>query len=454
MKRRWPRSLTARILLGEAAAIMVAAILLPLALSSILGRTTRDYQNELLLDQAEAVARALRPDGHGGWQASLPPMLQSTYHSSYDGRAFAVVDSAGRLRAASRFADPASWRHSPRADEPRPFRLASTAGVSLPVPQKGLWVVATQDQNEPGAIVDDIVAAFQSQYQLVLLTGLLLLPLINSLLIRRLVLSVRRVSQQATEIGPHNLHLRLETSGLPSEMAPLVAAANGLLDRLEHSFQEQGQFVANVAHELRTPLAALRLRAGAVEDAALRAGLDRQVLRLSHVISQLRDLGSLESGAPDRSSRFALTALAAELVGERHLEMAAAGHPLSFLPASVTGEIDGNRALVEMALTNLLDNALRHTPEGTQITVEAGPDWVTVADDGPGLTADGTDRAVRRFWRADHKRSDSAGLGLSIVRRIMDAHSGSLEIANRAPHGAAMTLRFNIVSKKSPPPVS
>jgi signal transduction histidine kinase len=437
-----PRSLTARILLGEATAILVAALLLPLALSSMLGRTTRNYQDEALLDQAETVARALAPDGHGGWHVTLPPMLQSTYHSSYDGRAFAVVDVAGRLRAASRFADPVAWRQSPRGDEPRAFRLESTAGMSLPVAAKGLWVIAMQDENGPGAIVDDVVAAFQSQYLVVLLAVLLLLPLVNSLLVRRLVNSVSRVSEQATQIGPHNLHVRLETSGLPSEMAPLVGAANALLDRLEQSFVEQGQFVANVAHELRTPLAALRLRAGAVEDPAIRVGLDRQVLRLSHVISQLRDLGSLESGAPDRSSRFDLTALAAELVGERHFEMAAAQHPVSFVPGEGLNEIEGNRALVEMALTNLLDNALRHTPAGTQVRVETTGQAVTVADDGPGLVGDGALRATTRFWRADHKRSDSAGLGLSIVRRIMEAHGGTLEIANREPHGAALTLRF------------
>jgi signal transduction histidine kinase len=442
MKGWRPRSLTTRILLAEAAAIAVAALLLPLALASVLGRTTSDYQDRLLLAQARAVAAALVPDGRNGWRVALPPMLRTAYHSSYDGRAYAVVDGQGRLRAASRFAGHMPWTRSPRGQDALPFRLASTAGVSLPVPGRDLWVLATQDENGPGAIVDDIVAAFQPRYLAVLLGVLLVLPLVNSLLVRRLVLSIRQVSAQATEIGPHNLHVRLGTEGLPSEMSPLVTAANALLDRVEDSFREQGQFVANVAHELRTPLAALRLRVEGMEDAGLRAGLERQVERLTHVISQLRDLGALESGAPDRTSRFALGQLTAEVVGERMAEMAAAGHPVAMEPAQEAGELAGNRALVEMALTNLLDNALRHTPAGTRVTVATGARWITVADDGPGLTGGGATEATRRFWRADHKRSDSAGLGLSIVRRIMEAHGGTLEIANRKPHGAAVTLRF------------
>ncbi len=311
------------------------------------------------------------------------------------------------------------------------------------MPALGLWVLVTQDESGPGAIIDDIAGTFRPRYSAVLLAVLLLLPLVNSLLVRRLVLSVRRVSAEATGIGPHNLHQRLGTGGLPSEVVPLVAATNALLARLEASFHEQGQFVANVAHELRTPLAALKLRAGAVEEAALRAGIDRQVERLSPLISQLRDLGALERGAPDRTSRFALDALAGELVAERADGFLAAGHRRALAAPDRPVALCANRALAEMALANLLDNALRHTPAGTAVRVVVRADAsVTVEDDGPGLTTEGTAAAARRFWRADHKRSDSAGLGLSIVRRIMDAHGGQLRIANREPHGAAVTLAF------------
>ena len=442
--RPWlPRSLTTRILAAEVATIAVAALLLPLLLVSVLGRTTRDYQDRVLFGQARAVAAGLAPDRRGGWRVTLPQPLKATFSTDYDGRAFAVVDGAGRLRVASRYAALVPWRAAPRGAQPIAFRAPPFAGVTLPATADGLWVIVTQDQSGPGAIIDDIAKAFQPRFSAVLLVVLVLLPIVNSLLIRRLVLSVRRVSAEATAIGPQNLHARLGTRGLPSEVTPLVSATNALLARLEQSFHEQGQFVANVAHELRTPLAALRLRAGVVEDAAVRAGIDRQIERLTHVISQLRDLGALERGAPDRRSRFDLAALAAEMVAERADTMAAADHPVALVPSAAPVEIVGHRALVEMALTNLLDNAVRHTPAGTRVIVSVAPDnALRVEDDGPGLTAEGADMAGHRFWRADHKRSDSAGLGLSIVRRIMEAHGGRLAIANCDPHGASLTLHF------------
>lgn len=437
-----PRSLTARILLAEVAAIAVAALLLPLLLRAVFEHTTQDYQDRLLFDQARAVRQGLAPDGHGGWRVTLPPFLRAAYSTNYDGRAFAVVDGTGALRAGSRYAGLTPWRSSPRPAVMRAFRADNYSGVTLPVPAIGLWVIVTQDASGPGAIIDDIAGTFQPRYSAVLLVVLLLLPLVNSLFIRRLVLSVRRASDEATAIGPDNLHARLGLDGLPSEVRPLASATNALLARLEAGFREQGQFVANVAHELRTPLAALRLRAGAVDDDAVRAGIERQIERLTHVISQLRDLGAIERGAPDRSTRFSLSSLAADVVRERVGDAAAEGRDIAFV-ASVPVELEGNRALIEMALVNLLDNALRHTPAGTatRVIVTDAPS-IVVEDDGPGLVGAGADMAGSRFWRADHRRSDSAGLGLSIVRRIMDAHGGALRVSNREPHGAVMTLLF------------
>ncbi len=158
-----------------------------------------------------------------------------------------------------------------------------------------LWVIVTQDQDQPGVIIDDVVREFLLRYLAVLLPLLVLLPIANSLIIRQLVLVVRRVSARAANIGARNLDVRLPESGLPTEISPLVGAANGLIERLQASFQQQKEFSGNVAHELRTPLATLQLSLDAVEERAVREPLVRQVRRLSHVISQLRDLASLET---------------------------------------------------------------------------------------------------------------------------------------------------------------
>ena len=100
--------------------------------------------------------------------------------------------------------------------------------------------------------------------------------------------------------------------------------------------------------------------------------------------------------------------------------------------------------LLRIALVNLIDNAVRHTPAGCAITVSVGPDGgVTVEDDGPGLAVDARDPAARRFRRNDTARSDSAGLGLSIVERIMAVCGGSLETGSAAAGGALLRLKFD-----------
>jgi signal transduction histidine kinase len=105
--------------------------------------------------------------------------------------------------------------------------------------------------------------------------------------------------------------------------------------------------------------------------------------------------------------------------------------------------VTGNAGLLTMALTNLIENALLHTPGGTAIEVALAPSGsVSVADDGPGIAQDDHGKLARRFWRADHRRSDGAGLGLSIVQRIVEVHRGRLETGASPLGGACFTLHL------------
>ena len=122
----------------------------------------------------------------------------------------------------------------------------------------------------------------------------------------------------------------------------------------------------------------------------------------------------------------------AVLTGGRTIEVSGADHPVM---------IRGNRGLLAMAITNLVDNARLHTPPGTTIELTLTPTGrISVADNGPGVIEEDTERLVRRFWRADHRRSDGAGLGLSIVQRIAHVHHGDLQIARSPSGGACFTL--------------
>ncbi len=444
MRGAWRRSLIGQILLVELAAIAVAALVLPSITVSMLRQTMLVYQRNSLVEQAQDVARELSLGPDAQLRVALTPARAQLYATPYDGRAFAVIDRDGRLVARSRFAAGVPWDQAPRSQRARSFRAGTFVGASLPVVVAGrhFWVLVSQDESGPGAILDDVVASFLWRYLALLVVVLLLLPLVNSLLIHRVTLAVRRVSAQAAEIDAQRLDVRLDERGVPAEVAPLVAATNALVARLAQSFRQQAEFIANVVHELRTPLATLRMRADAVADAPARAALTVQVERISHVVAQLQDLASLDE--PDQAALgpLDLGEVARIVVGDRAPAILAAGDTVALDAPTAPVRVCGNATLAEMAIGNLVGNAAKHTPPGTAILVTVRDDGsVTVADDGPGI-AGAADEVVQRFWRADHQRSDSAGLGLSIVARIMQVHGGTLEIGTAETGGAAFTLRF------------
>lgn len=439
--RYWPRSLIARILLVELGAILIVATLLPAIMIWLLDQQMNHYEVKVLREQAREIAGSIDPVG-GRLMVRLRPDITQTYATRYDGRAYIIVDGTGLEREGSPFAHLVPWERAPRANAVRSFRIGATVGVSLPVRRGGtaFWVIVTQDETGRGAIVDDVAHAFVTRYGPVLALILLLLPLFNSFLIRRLVGAVRSVSAQAETIGPQNLAMRLEEAPLPQEIAPLAHAINGLLVRLQQSFQQQSEFVANVAHELRTPLTTLKFQIEAVEDEAAVAQLSDTTDRLGHVISQLQALAGLEVMSRSFAS-FDLVELARDVISELAPRILSNGDTIELEAPEIPVTVRANRTLIALALTNLVSNATQHTPPGTNIRVAVTAQaMIDVADDGPGIASSDPQNARQRYWRADNRRSDSAGLGLSIVSRIMDVHEGELIVSSDENGGARFRL--------------
>lgn len=441
----WPRSLIARILLLELGAIAVAAIALPLILISLLHSEVERYQRRTLTGQAQAITRSFVPSGRGT-TVKLGPDLANAYATPYDGRAYVISDRAHRALAGSAYSDLVPWRQAPLGATMQTFQAGNFIGVSLPARfgSEPAWIIVTQDEGGPGAILDDVVRGFIGRFDPVLVMILLLLPLINSVLIGRVVLAIRAASQRAKTIGPRSLDIRLEEAGLPREVAPLAHATNDLLMRLQTSFRQQSEFVANVAHELRTPLAIHRVELEAVSDPTLRVRLSASVDRLTHVITQLQDLAELETISETPFERFDARDLARDTVEQLAPQILAAGDSIELDVPGAPVAIAANRTLVTLALTNLISNASRHTPTGTSIAVLVrAPGTIEVRDDGPGIAASAPELSTQRYWRADHQRSDNAGLGLSIVSRIMEVHDGQLEILSSADTGTRCLLHIS-----------
>jgi two-component system OmpR family sensor kinase len=260
------------------------------------------------------------------------------------------------------------------------------------------------------------------------------------------------MSQAVAKRQPDALAPLAERS-LPQELQPLAGSLNALLARLDSALGAQRRFTADAAHELRTPLAALKLQL----DVARRANdqpsrvaayddLDAGVERAAHLVDQLLTLARIEPEAlATRAVDCDLAAIAKEAIVARGA-LAVDKHIDLGLARETPVHVRGDPASLAILLSNLLDNALRYTPEGGKIDValdnDGGRAVLTVIDNGPGIPPEERARVFDRFFRGDD-REPGSGLGLSIVKRIADAHHATIELG--APDdgtGLVVTVRF------------
>lgn len=270
--------------------------------------------------------------------------------------------------------------------------------------------------------------------------------------VRRGLEPLERIAHQVEQRSAESLD-PIADDDTPGEVKSLVAALNRLLKRLGQAFDTQRAFVADAAHELRTPLAALKLQTQlaerAADDAERRAALHTLhggIDRASHLIAQLLDLARQEEAARSRERMpLRLDALAREAVGERAARAFALGVDAGVLHADeivMTGDLAGLRALTG----NLIDNALQYTPRGGRVDVEVrqepGAALLIVADTGPGIPAEHRERVFDRFYRVPGMRAPGSGLGLAIAQRAAQAHGAVIELDGNPGGGLRVTVRF------------
>lgn len=294
-----------------------------------------------------------------------------------------------------------------------------------------------------------------------LLPTLLAIPLLLFLIsvavnkgLRPLVSLVREVKKR----DPRDLK-PLATLAAPVEVSPLVDALNSLLTRLERALESERQFTGNAAHELRTPLAALRVQA----QVARNATNDEQRLRAlnqiivgvdlnSRLVDQLLILSRLDA----ESGGLASEPVGLLGVAERTV---AASEPLAQqrsvslrLEGSEDALTRGDEACIGALLRNLIDNAIRYTPAGGEVVVSVRHcglfNRVIVTDTGPGIPEEESETVFRRFKRGSGTNVPGSGLGLSIVRRICELHGGSVQLANRKGGGLRCEVRLRPLAEE------
>ena len=268
---------------------------------------------------------------------------------------------------------------------------------------------------------------------------------------------IERVRRQVAARRPDDL-APLPTAGLPAEVRPLVGEMNGLLTRLSDAWDALTHFTADAAHELRSPLAALRLQAQSLQRAPddatraiaterLLAGIDRATRLVEQLLALARQEGAGE-GAELVS--LDLTALARNALADAEPE--AARHAIALTLDAPTAHVvlRADEAALAVLLRNLLGNALRHTPPRGQVRVgvreEASVIDLTVEDSGPGIAPDERARVQDRFYRVPGTPGHGSGLGLAIVRAIGERHGAALTLdASPTLGGLRVMLRWPAV---------
>ncbi len=271
----------------------------------------------------------------------------------------------------------------------------------------------------------------------------------------RVLRPLTTITSAAREISATDLHRRLALAGPDDEFKELGDTFDGLLGRLEQSFQSQRQFVANASHELRTPLARLKTLAQvALSDPdasveSLRAAHERVLVaeqQLEGLIGALLNLAGSERNLEHREP-VDLMAVTEEVIAARRQEIE---HRDLRLTATLYGaRVEGNRQLIEQLVANLLDNAIDHNVAGGRVyvttTASEGQAILSVANDGPVIAAEELNRLRQPFQRHGAERTshgDGHGLGLSIVEAIATAHGATFSVHPKPAGGLRAEVRF------------
>ncbi|KZC22773.1 hypothetical protein RHOFW104T7_17795 [Rhodanobacter thiooxydans] len=303
----------------------------------------------------------------------------------------------------------------------------------------------------------DLLARYRERLGLVLGLSLILCSLAGYVIARFGTRPIHRISRSAEHIRSTTLHERIDTVGLPAELLGMAQTFNSMLDRLQEAFARVSQFSDDVAHELRTPINNLR---GEIEVVLSKARSDdeyRETLgsgleecaRISRVIQSLLFLARTENTIEPLPREPVDVGHALHTVQEFY--EAAASEAAIALRVDATPDLWAplNRTLFQQAIGNLVSNAIAHTPRGGSVQMaacmKADQLQVIVADTGGGIASEHLPHVFKRFYRADPARSSAehrVGLGLAVVKRIVERHNGRIDIESLPARGTQVTVRL------------
>jgi len=476
----WPSSLRSRLTLWYTMLLGIPLIVFAVGCYLVVQRTLERRTDVFIGDALNAFSRELTAERRASWRV-VDAMRSTVDEVRFRELHIAILDSTGTVVAMNALPDDdvaAGAQRRPSLDIETTLLAALrrqdlTRDVSLTIPSTlGAFRVLSRPFTSDSARfsltgayslhdIDDVLDRIRELFLIAIPLLLVSAAFGGYALARRSLAPVAAMAAQASEISASNMHARLPVGG-GDELVGLARVVNGLLERLERSFDRQRQFITDASHELRTPTAVVRTETDITlsrehrpepEYRASIAVIQNAAGRLTRLVDEMFLLSRADSG--HLTTRFQPLYLE-ELVHDatRAVQSVAHGHNVDVqLHDVVEAPFVGDADLLGRVLLNLLDNAIKYSPRGATVHVamarRANNFLISVIDSGAGIPFADRDRVFERFFRLDSARSraensstSGAGLGLAIARRIAELHGGAVEIAESRPGRTEFVLRL------------
>ena len=449
MPERSPASLRARLLallLGSVAAIWIGAT----------AWSYFDAQDEIdeLLDAhlaQTAVLLAAQAAAESDELEHAPVELRAVNHHYSRRVAFQVWEHGTKLRLRSANAPSTRLARSEEGFSETELGARAWRVFSAWDRHREILVQVADERRSRDDIARTIVKSMLSPLAL----ALPLLGILIWLAVTGSLAPLRRVSDEISRRPPERL-TPLDPAGAPAEIVPLVENLNALFERVARSIEAERRFTADAAHELRTPLAALKAQAqvarAAGEETQRSHALDQLIAgcdRTARLVEQLLTLARLEPGVIVPSfAACDLVSIAREQLAEIAPRALARGVAVELESSGARGTISGEPELLRVLVRNLADNAVRYSPPSSTVTLAvmaaSGEVILSITDRGPGVPAADRSRLGERFFRIPGAGESGSGLGLSIVRRIVEMHTARIEFSDGpAERGLRVRVAFS-----------
>jgi heavy metal sensor kinase len=453
-------SVRVRLTLWYAGALALSLIAFALVIYYAAGNIFHERQDESLRSTAQTVASAYVEEfaeTHSVPKAGEVVLAEITFPNRY----VQLTDNTGNPIAASAnlsgssITIPATALAEARA---RGFSHTTVNGLRVTVvPLSSDQALGYAAVAEPLSVIEDGLRELRRD----LVWGVFLVLLLASgggyFLARKSLAPVASMNSQTQRISAENLSARLDVTNSRDELGRLAATINDLLARLENSFKEQQRFIADASHELRTPLAVLRGETEVALGKTRTAEEYQQSLtliqdeaeRLSRIVEDLFILARqpINTRAALNKERVSLNDAVRDCARAAQVLAMQKGVRLKLENDSPSIALNGDEELIRRMLLNLLDNAVKYTPEGGEISLalarQNGSAEIVVSDTGIGIPEAAQPRVFDRFYRVDKARARAmggAGLGLSIAQWIVEVHGGAISLASTPGHGSTFTV--------------